>query len=42
MGAGLARARPVLRPVRPANTLIEIGRLIGDYLVEIEAEAVVD
>jgi aryl-alcohol dehydrogenase-like predicted oxidoreductase/enamine deaminase RidA (YjgF/YER057c/UK114 family) len=28
--------------IRPANTLIEIGRLIGDYLVEIEAEAVVD
>jgi len=27
--------------IRPANTLIEIGRLIGDYKVEIEAEAVV-
>jgi len=27
--------------VRPANTMLEIGRLIGDYLVEIEAEAVV-
>ncbi len=27
--------------VRPANTLIEIGRLIGDYKVEIEAEAIV-
>ena len=26
----------------PANTLIEIGRLVGDYLVEIEAEAIVD
>jgi aryl-alcohol dehydrogenase-like predicted oxidoreductase/enamine deaminase RidA (YjgF/YER057c/UK114 family) len=26
--------------VRPANTMLEIGRLIGDYLVEIEAEAV--
>ncbi len=26
---------------RPANTLIEAGRLVGDYLVEIEAEAVV-
>ena len=27
---------------RPANTLIEIGRLIGDYRVEIEAEAEID
>lgn len=27
--------------VRPANTLMETGRLIGDYLVEIEAEAVI-
>lgn len=27
--------------VRPANTLVEVGRLVGDYLVEIEAEAVV-
>ena len=27
--------------VRPANTLIEVGRLVGDYRVEIEAEAVV-
>ncbi len=27
--------------VLPANTLFEIGRLVGDYLVEIEAEAVV-
>lgn len=26
----------------PANTLFEIGRLVGDYLVEIEAEAIVD
>ena len=26
--------------VRPANTLLQVGRLIGDYLVEIEAEAV--
>ena len=24
---------------RPANTLIEVSRLVGDYLVEIEAEA---
>jgi len=28
--------------VRPANTLLQVGRLIGDYLVEIEAEAVTD
>jgi aryl-alcohol dehydrogenase-like predicted oxidoreductase/enamine deaminase RidA (YjgF/YER057c/UK114 family) len=28
--------------IRPANTMFEIGRLIGDYLVEIEAEAVVE
>ncbi len=27
--------------VRPANTLVEVGRLVGDYRVEIEAEAVV-
>lgn len=28
--------------IRPANTLIEVSRLVGDdYLVEIEAEAVV-
>ena len=27
--------------VRPANTLVEISRLVGDYEVEIEAEAVV-
>jgi aryl-alcohol dehydrogenase-like predicted oxidoreductase/enamine deaminase RidA (YjgF/YER057c/UK114 family) len=27
--------------IRPANTLFQIGSLIGDYLVEIEAEAVV-
>jgi aryl-alcohol dehydrogenase-like predicted oxidoreductase/enamine deaminase RidA (YjgF/YER057c/UK114 family) len=27
--------------IRPANAMFEIGRLIGDYLVEIEAEAVV-
>jgi aryl-alcohol dehydrogenase-like predicted oxidoreductase/enamine deaminase RidA (YjgF/YER057c/UK114 family) len=26
--------------VRPANTLLEVARLIGDYAVEIEAEAV--
>ena len=32
----------VLRHARPANTMVEIGRLIGDYEVEIEAEAVVD
>ena len=28
--------------VRPANTLVEISGLVGDYEVEIEAEAVVD
>jgi len=27
--------------VRPANTLVEVSRLVGDYEVEIEAEAVV-
>ena len=27
--------------IRPANTLLEIARLVGDYEVEIEAEAVV-
>ncbi len=30
------------RDIRPANTLIAIDRLVGDYLVEIEAEAVVE
>lgn len=28
--------------IKPANTLLEIGKLIGDYLVEIEAEAIVE
>jgi aryl-alcohol dehydrogenase-like predicted oxidoreductase/enamine deaminase RidA (YjgF/YER057c/UK114 family) len=28
--------------IRPANTLLEISRLIGEYEVEIEAEAIVD
>lgn len=28
--------------IRPANTLVEVSSLIGDYAVEIEAEAVVD
>jgi aryl-alcohol dehydrogenase-like predicted oxidoreductase/enamine deaminase RidA (YjgF/YER057c/UK114 family) len=28
--------------IRPANTLLEISRLVGDYEVEIEAEAIVD
>jgi aryl-alcohol dehydrogenase-like predicted oxidoreductase/enamine deaminase RidA (YjgF/YER057c/UK114 family) len=27
---------------RPANTLVEVGRLVGPYLVEIEAEALLD
>ena len=28
--------------VLPANTLVQAGRLIGDYEVEIEAEAIID
>lgn len=28
--------------IRPANTLIEISRLVGEYAVEIEAEAIVE
>lgn len=32
----------VFAAARPANTLVEVGRLVGDYLVEIEAEAVID
>jgi enamine deaminase RidA (YjgF/YER057c/UK114 family) len=28
--------------VRPVNTLIEVSRLIGDYAVEIEAEAIIE
>ncbi len=32
----------VFGTIRPVNTLVEVGRLVGDYLVEIEAEAVVD
>jgi aryl-alcohol dehydrogenase-like predicted oxidoreductase/enamine deaminase RidA (YjgF/YER057c/UK114 family) len=31
----------VFGDVRPANTLVEVSRLVGDYEVEIEAEAVV-
>ena len=27
--------------VRPANTLLEVARLVGDYAVEIEAEAII-
>jgi enamine deaminase RidA (YjgF/YER057c/UK114 family) len=27
--------------IRPANTLLEISRLVGDYEVEIEAEAII-
>ncbi len=30
-----------LGDVRPANTLVEVSRLVGDYEVEIEAEAVI-
>ena len=29
----------VFGEIRPANTLLEVSRLVGDYLVEIEAEA---
>ncbi|MBX3568271.1 MAG: aldo/keto reductase [Rhizobiaceae bacterium] len=32
----------VFGDIRPANTLVEIGGLVGDYEVEIEAEAMVD
>ena len=32
----------VFGTTRPANTLLEIGTLVGPYEVEIEAEAVVD
>jgi aryl-alcohol dehydrogenase-like predicted oxidoreductase/enamine deaminase RidA (YjgF/YER057c/UK114 family) len=28
--------------VQPANTLIEVSRLVGDYAIEIEAEAIID
>ena len=28
--------------IRPANTMVEVSGLIGDYDVEIEAEAIVD
>lgn len=32
----------VFREIQPANTLVQAGALVGDYEVEIEAEAVVD
>ena len=32
----------VFAAARPANTLVEVVRLVGDYLVEIEAEAMLD
>ncbi|MEM0907528.1 MAG: aldo/keto reductase [Pseudomonadota bacterium] len=32
----------VFGDVRPANTLLAVGDLVGDYRVEIEAEAVID
>jgi aryl-alcohol dehydrogenase-like predicted oxidoreductase/enamine deaminase RidA (YjgF/YER057c/UK114 family) len=32
----------VFGDIRPANTLVEIGGLVGDYAVEIDAEALVD
>ncbi len=42
MGGGVARVHGrYLGHVRPANTLVEVSDLIGDYDVEIEAEAVV-
>ena len=31
----------VFGEIRPANTLLAAGALVGDYAVEIEAEAVV-
>ncbi len=31
----------VFGAIKPANTLFQIGQLIGDYTVEIEAEAIV-
>lgn len=34
--------RRLFSEILPANTLIEAGALIGDYEVEIEAEAVVE
>lgn len=39
---GRAHAR-VFADIRPANTLVEVSRLVGDgYLVEIEADALID
>lgn len=32
----------VFDQIRPANTMLQVGRLIGDYLVEIECEAELD
>jgi diketogulonate reductase-like aldo/keto reductase/enamine deaminase RidA (YjgF/YER057c/UK114 family) len=39
-GVGRAHGR-AFAAARPANTLVEVARLVGPYLVEIEAEAVV-
>lgn len=39
-GVGRVHGR-VFATARPANTLVEVARLVGPYLVEIEAEAVV-
>jgi aryl-alcohol dehydrogenase-like predicted oxidoreductase/enamine deaminase RidA (YjgF/YER057c/UK114 family) len=39
-GVGRAHGR-AFAEARPANTLVEVARLVGPYLVEIEAEAVV-
>ena len=30
----------IFADIKPANTLFQIGQLIGDYKVEIEAEAI--
>jgi aryl-alcohol dehydrogenase-like predicted oxidoreductase/enamine deaminase RidA (YjgF/YER057c/UK114 family) len=39
-GVGRVHGR-VFAEARPANTLVEVARLVGPYLVEIEAEAIV-
>jgi aryl-alcohol dehydrogenase-like predicted oxidoreductase len=40
-GVGRVHGR-VFAIARPANTLVEVARLVGPYLVEIEAEALLD
>lgn len=39
-GVGRVHGR-VFATARPANTLVEVARLVGPYLVEIEAEAII-